>query len=506
MIKRSLIVALMMGILPCVSLADVMPGSLFQDHMILQREQPVPVWGTADPNTVVTVEFAGQKKSAVTGADGKWTVTLKPLKASFDSRVLTISGDGAEIKIDDVLVGEVWICSGQSNMAFKASPVPELRVLFKNVKNMRNFVVKNTVSLKEEDRCEGAWAVGHPNSAVAFGFAYFLEEAIDAPVGIILTSWGSSSIEAWMPRSLTEKVPHFKTMMDEFDADAKTQAAIKKTLDGPRPWSKGEDVFLRRQSNILYNAMMKPLVPFACRGLVWYQGERNTQSMEGMLTSPWFSRNSGILKYGDTMKAWMKEYRELWGRDDFEFMVVMLPGYFGGKPLKSGPQLGAEHPATHSWAWMREQQLSAMELKNVNVVNTIDLGDIKNIHPLDKAPVGQRLALMAQRETLGMKVEARGPVLKKVKAKKNAITVYFDHADGLKTKDGNAPRGFWVSDDSKEWKQADAVIDGKTVVLTSAEVATPLYVRYAFAGMPKVNLINGAELPAYPFRTDRFEP
>jgi sialate O-acetylesterase len=507
MMKRSLQLTFVLGLLGSVALGDVVPASLFQDHMVLQREMPVPVWGTADTDTTVTVEFAGQKKTAPVDASGKWKVTLDAMPASFDAAVMTISANDSDAKftISDVVIGEVWICSGQSNMQLVAGIVPEIKALIPSAKNIRNFTVKNTVALTEQDHCEGTWETRYPNSAIAFGFAYFLQEAAEVPVGIILTAWGSSSIEAWMPRDMTETVPHFKTMMDEFDADTVTQDKIKAILAGPQPWSKGDDVFLRRQSNVLYNAMMHPLVPYACRGLVWYQGERNTQSMFGMIEDPWFSRNSGMLKYGDTLKQWITRYRQEWSNDEMHFLAVMLPGYHT-RPLTTGPQLGAEHPASHSWAWMREQQLKALELPNVSVANSIDTGDLKNIHPRDKLPICQRLALLAARDTLGQKIEAQGPVMKTVKAEKNALIVQFDHADGLKTKDGAAPTAFWLADDSKQWKPAEASIKGTTVVLTSAELDKPLYVRYAFAGMPKVNLINSAALPAYPFRTDRFEP
>ncbi len=484
--------------------AQLKLNSLFTDHMVLQRDMPVPVWGTADAGAKVAVEFAGQKKTAVADLDGKWKVVLDPLAASFEPRALQVSGFKSQVAFSDVLVGEVWICSGQSNMKMGYGGIPNIKALEPSAKNVRAFEVKRTVAFEEQEFCDGKWAVQPPGSAVAFSFAYFLEEAAEVPVGIILTCWGSSSLEAWMPRDLTATVPHFKTMMEEFDADAETHEKIQGILDGPKPWSGKDDVFLRRQSNILYNAMMAPLAPFACRGMVWYQGERNTQSMFGMVKEPWFARNSGILKYGNTLQQWMKRLRAGWQRDDFYFLVVMLPGY--GKILETGPQEGPEHPASHSWGWMRESQLKALKLPHVSVANAIDLGDLKNIHPKDKLPVGQRLALLAKRDILGMPIEAQGPVMKKVDAKGKTLVVSFDHADGLKTTDGEAPKAFWLADKSGKWVAADAVIEGPTVVLQSSELKKPLYVRYAFAGQPQVNLVNGAELPAYPFRTDRFDP
>ena len=483
-------------------------GSLFGEHMVLQRDMPIPVWGKADPGATVTVAFAKQKKTTTADAEGKWRVNLDSMPASFEPRTLTVSAGQKtateDLQCSDVLVGDVWICSGQSNMQLVVNAVPEVKALIPTAANIRSFTVENTVAFTEQDTCEGTWINSYPDSAVAFSFAYFLEEAADVPVGIILSCWGSTSIEAWMPRDMTDTVPHFKTIMEEFDTNTEVQNQIRTSLAGPRPFSRNDNVFMRRQPNIVYNAMMKPLAPYACRGVVWYQGERNTQSMFGMLKDPWWSRNSGMLIYGDVLKKWMQRYRKEWGRDDFQFLVVMLPGY--GKASGPGPDIDAESPIAHSWAWMRESQLKALDLPHTAVANTIDLGDAKNVHPKDKLPIGQRLALLAARDTLGQTIKAQGPVIKNVETRANTLVVHFNHADGLKTRDGKVPTAFWLADASGKWVPADAAINGQTVVLQSSELKKPLYVRYAFAGKPKVNLVNGSGLPAYPFRTDKFQP
>lgn len=501
---KTLVGALVL-ILPAAVLEALTVASPFTDNAVLQRDISVPVWGTAEAGSSVGVKFAGQTKLATADAEGKWSIRLDPMSASSVPQAMHVKTVNAQpIQFDNLLVGEVWICSGQSNMQYGVGSVPEIKALVPSAKNIRTFEVKRAVAFTEQETCEGKWVEEIPSSAVAFSFAYFLEEAGDVPVGIILTCWGSSSIEAWMPRDMTETVPHFKTMMEEFDSDTVTRDKITAILEGPRPWSRNDDVYLRRQTNILYNAMMHPLAPYACRGLVWYQGERNTQSMFGMLKDPWFSRNSGMLKYGETLKQWILRYREEWGNDAMQFQLVMLPGY--GKSLKTGPQLGGEHPAAHSWSWFRESQLMALELPRTSVANTIDLGDIKNVHPKDKLPIGKRLALLASRDTLGHDIVANGPVFDHVEQKGGRLVVHFDHADGLKTLDGQSPTAFWLSDESKKWVKAEAKLDGPTVVLSSQEVKKPLYVRYAFAGKPSVNLVNSAGLPAYPFRTDDFQP
>lgn len=487
--------------------AEPKPSALFGDHMVLQRDMTVPVWGTADPGETVVVEFDGQKKSSTANAAGKWRVELDPLKASSKPSKMTISSSSNTPKIEhsDVLVGEVWICSGQSNMQLGVGKVSEVKALVPKAKNIRNFTAKRTVAFTEQETLGGIWQKKEPDSAVAFSFAYFLEETADVPVGIILSAWGSSSIEAWMPRDMTEQLPYFKTIMDEFDANTQAQARIKAALATPEGWSGSDDVFMRRQPNILYNAMMKPLAPYACRGLVWYQGERNTRFISGMPESPWYKRVVGMQEYGDVLKLWIQRYRKEWKNDQMHFLVVMLPG-FGNRMVETGPKLDAQNPTAHSWAWMRESQLKALELPHTSVANTIDLGSETNIHPTDKLPVGQRLALLAARDTLGLDVAAEGPVMKNIERSVNTLTVHFEHAEGLKTRDNKAPSGFWLADDSAVWVRAEAQIKDETVELRSTQLDHPLYVRYAFAGKPSVNLVNKANLPARPFRTDRFDP
>lgn len=493
--------AIVAGLLPGALIAELTIASPFTNNAILQRDKPVPVWGTDDARATVSVKFAGQTKSTTADAKGNWKIQLDPLPPSHKPRNLSIASSKSEaVELTNILVGEVWICSGQSNMQMGYGGIPEIKALVPSAKNLRTFKVHNTVSFTEQDRCKGEWIEGQPDSAVAFSFAYFLEKAAGAPVGIIQTSWGSSSLEAWMPRSLTKSVPHFKTMMKEFDADTETRKKITTILEGKKPWSRPDDIFLRRQTNILYNAMIHPLIPYACRGLVWYQGERNTQSMHPLKEGIWYQRHSGILKYGDTLKAWMQSYRQAWRQDDFNFQIVMLPGY--AKGLKGGP----ENPDTESWAWMRESQLKALDLPHTSVANTIDLGHLTNIHPSDKLPIGKRLALLAARDTLGQKIEAQGPTLNRIETQGQKLIIHFHHANGLKTLDGKAPTAFWITDDSKKWIKAQAKLSGNTIILYSPELPKPRYVRYAFSGKPTVNLVNSSDLPAYPFRTDTFQP
>lgn len=291
---------------------------------------------------------------------------------------------------------------------------------------------------------------------------------------MIVTCWGSSSIEGWMPRDMTEQLPHFKEMLDRLDnserARARIDAAIKK---GIRPGF----VFVRKQVNLLYNAMLHPVIPYASRGMVWYQGEANDKKPD---------------EYAQSLPLWMKRLRQGWGREDFHFLVVMLPGY------------GADdgRPDAKSWAWFREAQMKALAPPHTSVANTIDLGDVKNIHPPDKAPICERLALLARRDVYGEKIPAAGPRLKSFTVKGNQMLIEFDQ--GVKTRDGKPPTGFWLADKDGAWKQATATIEGDKVALQAKGIKMPAACRYAFSGKPDRNLANDTGLPAYPFRTDEW--
>jgi sialate O-acetylesterase len=461
-------------------------GSLIGDHAVLQRDMPVPIWGWSEPGAKISVEFAGQKKAADAGKDGKWMAKLDPLKSNATPQEMVIQesgvgGQGAEKKITlkDILVGEVWICSGQSNMQYgwgkESEPmfnwggdtnleqlVPDART-----KPIRSYHVPVNVSFTPMDACKGSWSTNVSGSAVAFGFSYHLQQKLGVPVGVVVTCWGSSSIEGWMPRDMTEQLPHFKAIMEAFDASTNAQNRVRAAMERG---IKHGNVFVRQQPNLLYNAMMHPLIPYACRGMVWYQGEANSGKPA---------------EYAQSFPLWLERLRKEWGRADFHLLAVMLPGY-GDK----------------GWPLFREAQMGILKVPHTSVANTIDLGDEKNIHPADKAPICERLALLACRDVYGEKIEAQGPAFKSAVVKGHRVVIEFDHADGLKTTDGAAPTGFQIAGSDKNWQSATAVIKDNAVEVEAAGLAAPEFVRYAFDGKPAVNLVNGVNLPAYPFRTE----
>ena len=473
--------------------AEVKPSTMFGDHMVLQRDMPVPVWGSAAPGEKIIVRFAEHEVSTKADKDGKWKIILPSLKASSKGRKMMIEGKNT-IVFDDVLVGEVWICSGQSNMQFgwgdKSNPlyawgyVPALKKCAREARqrSIRSYSVSTFVALTPEENVNGKWSTGPSGSAVAFGFSYYLNKKLNVPVAVIVTCWGSSMIEGWMPLDMTEELPHYKKMMAHFEKNDKAKIIDlikrgKESGKGADAWPRRDNIYARKRPNILYNAMLHPLAPYACRGMVWYQGEANSRNHQ---------------QYAQSLPLWVKRLRKEWARDNFHFLAVMLPGF--------GRDNG--HPTSRSWAWFRDAQMKVLELPYTGVANTIDLGRANNVHPADKAPVAERLALLAIRDVNRLKIVGQGPQFKSFSVKNEVMVINFAYADGLKTKDGNSPTGFWLAGKDGSWHQATASIKGRTVVLRSESIKNPVACRYGFAGKPTVNLVNGDNLPAYPFKTD----
>ena len=322
---------------------DLRLGSLFQDNMVVQRDQDFVIWGEAAANKKVNVEVAGQKASLSVSDKGEWMIKLPALKAEGEFSIKVNSGT-EKIIIKNAVLGEVWICSGQSNMQMGYGGIPEIKKMAAEAKNIRTFKVNNTVSYKEEDYCQGNWALSAPGSAVAASFAVNLQKEINCPVGIILTCWGSSSVEGWMPMDMAEKLPHFKKELEDCRANDKekiTEILAKKKMTGK------DNIFLRTRPNLLYNAMMHPLIPYSLRGVVWYQGEANTKSVEAMLL------------YGQTLPMWFQRYRQAWANDELQLMAVMLPGF--GRNFSKGKTL--DSPDAITWAWMRESQMKVLKTR-----------------------------------------------------------------------------------------------------------------------------------------------
>ncbi len=465
-------------------------ASPFSENMVLQRQSKVSVWGWAEPASEVSVTMAGNTETTTVNHDGSWKVELDMMPAGGPYQ-FQVTSECEKIIYENVLVGDVWICSGQSNMQMGHRAMIGYEQILADMKDrpIRCMNVKQDVSFTPNQRCQGKWNTRPSPSAVALAFSYFLQKESDVPVGIILTCWGSSSIEGWMPKDMTKELPHFAKKMQKFEEnDTEKVQSLLEMRDKGITWPLEDNIYLRTRPNILYNAMMHPLAPYAARGIVWYQGESNAGSANSMQ------------QYAQSLQRWCLRMRSLWDRDDLHLLVVMLPQF---KRVRENESV--TDPTAHSWAWMRESQMRIRELSHTSIANTIDLGDPNDIHPRDKAPIGQRLAFLAQRDVNGQQLLVQGPTMKSVTITSSQVIVAYENAEGLATADGKAVRGFWVAGKSRQWTAVEGRIKGQTVILSCGEM-TPQVVRYAFCAVPDVNLINAAKLPALPFRTDTDKP
>ncbi len=492
--KHIFIALLLAPICLCADTSLKLAG-LFTDHMVLQRDQALPVWGWARPGEVVTVEFAAQKKTAEADPNGKWMVKLDPLKASMEPHELNAGG----VIIRDVLVGDVWLCSGQSNMHFHMKSVQNAPQEIAAAKHpgLRFFTVDHQFDRKPLEDVSGAWKAISPEtaatcSAVAYYFGIDLHQKLKVPIGLIASSVGGTRIETWMQAetlaatgesgSLVEKWE--KISPEEFKNIGSEYSAFQQQRDHVHPQAvkaakaKGDPVppapvapKLRCHDcpSALHNGMIAPLQPFALRGAIWYQGESN-------------SGQPG--PYQKLLPAMIADWRKAWG-NELPFYFVQLASYRNTHP--------AFREAQHN-IWKNTPH-TAMAV-------TTDVGDAANIHPTRKRPVGERLALAARALSYGEKVEYSGPVFNRMKIENERAVISFDHlGSGLMAKDG-ALTGFTIAGKDGKFVTASAEIKGAIVSVRSDEIARPVAVRYNWAMMAEGNLFNREGLPAAPFRTD----
>ncbi len=459
--------------------ADVKLPNVIGSHMVLQRDQSVPIWGWADPGEEITVEFAGQKRTTKTGADGAWRVALRSLKASAEPRQLIVRGKNT-LTLDDVLVGEVWLCSGQSNMEWSVanSDNPQEEIAAANHPRIRHLKIPHRPSDKpESDVPTDGWQVCTPQTVGAFtavGYYYGrkLMQELDVPIGLLGCNWGGTRIEPWTPpagfkavpalkKDFTDKLDTFPAKMETKDKEGKVTTAIN------------------HQSPLaLYNGMVHPLVPFAIRGAIWYQGESNNG--EGML-------------YHEKMKALIAGWRKVWDNPRLPFYFVQLAPYIYRVPPERLPGI-----------W--EAQLETLEVPHTGMAVITDIGNLKNIHPTNKQEVGRRLALWALAKTYGKKVGAySGPLFDDARVRDGRIELSFDHAEGgLKSRDGQPLTHFTIAAEDQKFVPAIAEIVGRKVVVSSDAIAKPVAVRFAWHQEAEPNLANVEGLPASPFRTDNW--
>jgi sialate O-acetylesterase len=476
-------------------------ATLFSDHMVLQREQPVPVWGWAPPETKVTVEFAGQKKTADADASGKWLVKLEPLAASNTGRKLVArSSDGSsESIISDVVVGDVWICSGQSNMHFTMRSVANAaeEIAGANNPSLRFFTVGHQFGRSPSADVNGEWqsastASTGDCSAVAYYFGDALQKRLGVPIGLIVSSVGGTRIETWMhpetlaatgeSSSLVEKwkgiqaeeferiATTYRAFQDERDRLHPEAVKAAKALGNPLPPPpKMPKLRCHDCPSALHNGMIAPLQPYALRGAIWYQGEANSGQ-----PAP----------YEKLLPAMISDWRKVWG-EKMPFLFVQLA------PYKS------THPG------FREAQFRIWEkTPGTAMVVTTDVGDANNIHPTRKRPVGERLAAAALALSYGQNVVYSGPVFSNWEARENRAVISFKNLGGGLVAEGVALKGFALAGSDGKFVDADASIDGQTVVVSSDKIERPAAVRFGWSHVPDVNFFNREGFPAVPFRAD----
>ena len=503
--------------------ANVRLPRIFNNHMLLQRGLDVPVWGWADAGEEVTVQFAGQTVATTADDNGNWMVRLKPLEASSEGRSLVAKGKNT-ITVTDVLVGDVWICSGQSNMEWSMNAVINAQEEIKTADypEIRLFDVPGhtTAATAQSDVPGGNWQPCNPGSvngfsAVGYFFGRHFHRETGVPVGLIGTNWGGTRIEPWTPPVGFRSVPELKTISDQVDRFDPTTAAGKATWDAHlkdvEAWiaktrsslATGTGVSNAPQTpgftgsgepTAIYNSMVHGLAPYGVRGALWYQGESN--GSEGV-------------SYFHKMQALINGWRQVWNQGDF-------PLYFYFVQLADFQQPNDNPAGGDGWAQLREAQRRALTIPHTGMAVITDIGAANDIHPRNKQDVGQRLALWALRDVAKKDVVPSGPLFKEIKIEGSTIRVQFEHAanglivglrkNGLEpttqVKDGTLKR-FAIAGEDKQWHWADAKIDGDTVVVSSKEVAKPVAVRYAYTMNPEgANLYNKEGLPASPFRSD----
>jgi len=487
--------------------ADIKLPAVISDHMVLQQEKPANIWGWADPGEKVTVKLAGKSLQAVADPNGKWAVKLSDLKPGVAGE-MTIAGKN-QLTIKDVAVGEVWVCSGQSNMEWRVANSMNAKEesAVANSPLIRMFTVQRNPQEQPQQDCAGKWEVCTPESvpgfsAVAYFFGRHLHKALQVPFGLIHTSWGGTPAEFWTPTDVLASDPDFKGSVENWartkeeypkakedyekalaaweTASAKAKADAQPLPKKPTP-PRGDSPF--GSPGCLYNGMIAPILPYTIQGAIWYQGESNA--------------NQARL-YRKLFPSMIVSWRQRWG-SEFPFLFVQLANFNARGVAPTG------QPEESRWAELREAQLMTLELPHTAMAVTIDIGDATDIHPKNKQEVGRRLALGAEATVYYRDTQFSGPLPTGSQEEGGKIRLTFRHAEGLKPATGGKLVGFAVAGEDRKFVWAETEIQGDHVLVSSPQVSKPVAVRYGWADNPQCNLVNAAGLPASPFRTDDWE-
>ena len=499
----------------CAS-AQVKPASVFGDHMVFQQNMPLPVWGTANPGDQITLTLDNKKQTTNSDNDGRWKMTLSPMKSGGPYR-LKIEGKKESVVFSDIYIGEVWLCSGQSNMDMTVAKEDRYwcgvdnekeEVAAANYPLIRVFDTEFTTAEEPQPAVNGKWEVCSPQtvghfSAAAYFFARNLFEKYKVPIGLITTAYGASTAEAWTSRSALQSHPQLAFLLEAYAKKCvaydtgkiaqqkykvaydtwvgESQKAVAEGKDKPREPKNPDPRKDQHSPYVLYNGMVAPLVPFAIKGALWYQGESNGPTAK---------------LYGTLMETMIKDWRSAWAQGDFPFLYVQLANHQAlvTEPVKDDPMV-----------LVREGQLKNLSIPNTGMVVAIDnasVDDTNNIHPKNKQAIGKRLALLARSKVYGEKIVGSGPLFDKMVIEGSSIRVYFkDIGKGLKAS-ADSLTGFAIAGEDKKFVKATAKFVKNTVVLSHPEIKNPKIVRYGWAKNPPVNLFNEEGFPTSPFRSD----
>jgi sialate O-acetylesterase len=494
--------AIVLGAISQPSVADVKLPAIFSDHMVLQQGRENAIWGWAEPGEKIEVSVNGQSHNAVADEDGVWRLNLDELPVGRPYEI-KVQGNN-EVTISDVLVGEVWVCSGQSNMewAVQDSDDADLERLAADYPQIRMVTVPKVASQEPLKDFQGSWSECTPEtvgsfSAVGYFFGRLLHKTLDVPIGLIDNAWGGSACEAWVRRDVLENDDRFEQLMarwkdieSNYDYEQeldKFRKAVKQWEDNGRQGNRPMQPWNLLQGNSrpanLYNGQLAPIVGYGIRGVIWYQGETNA---------------GRAYQYRDLFPLMIQNWRDDWAIGDFSFYWVQLADFLAE----------SEQPGDSDWAELREAQTMTMDkLPNTGQAVIIDRGEADDIHPRDKRTVAMRLARWALANNYGKDLAFRSPQFKSIDINGSKAIVTFDVGDrpdtALDTFDIGEVRGFAIAGDDRKFVWAHAAIVGRDKVeVWSDEVPEPAAVRYAWANNPVCNLRNRAGLPATPFRSD----
>ena len=469
------LLTVLIGLLAVPAFSKIVLPDIFSDHAVLQQQTEAPIWGKATPQKKVrlTASWDNQTYTVLADSNGDWRIKVKT-PAAGGPYAISIS-DGKELVLKDILIGEVWICSGQSNMEMPLAGWGKVlnyenEIAAADYPNIRLLHVQRATSVKPETDMKtvsGGWQVCSPAtipefSSVGYFFGRELFTQLNIPVGLISSNWGGTIAEAWTSAESLELMPDFRDSLQ-----------VIKNLNPDVPINPNNP----NRVTLLYNGMIHPLAGYAFQGVIWYQGESNADR---------------AYQYRDLFPLMIRDWRKLWDRD-FPFYFVQLANY-----MKRDSE-----PAESHWAELREAQFRTLRLKNTGMAVAIDIGDATDIHPKNKQEVGKRLAFIAEANTYRLPVAFSGPLYTNYTIDGNKIRIKFSHTEnGIKTNDGKALTGFAIAGPDHRFVWATAVIDGNDVVVGSPDIEFPVAVRYGWANNPDCNLCNGSNLPASPFRTD----